>query len=140
MFQNVKKIADESNEKKVKKYAIAVVSHWKEVFGIESVAGAVTTEVKPVTIKDTSTVTVKPAAAANKKSTVAETHHGPGLDEHQGREYKSVKFNRTPPGTVPPGQKLEQTKQNTSNHSNTTKLIKKKGSIIVLLKRRSLRC
>ena len=54
-------------------------------------------------------------------------HHGPGLDEHQGREYKSVKFNRTPPG-VSPGQKLEQTKQNTSNHSNTTKLIKKKGS------------
>ena len=51
-------------------------------------------------------------------------HHGPGLDEHQGREYKSVKFNRTPPG-VSPGQKLEQTKQNTSNHSNTTKLIKK---------------
>ena len=34
LFQNVKKIADESEEKKVKKYAIAVVSHWTEVFGM----------------------------------------------------------------------------------------------------------
>ena len=34
LFQNVKKIADESDEKKVKKYAIAVVSHWTEVFGM----------------------------------------------------------------------------------------------------------